>query len=53
LVDGFADIFGIQPAGEEDKHRGLLDDPAAQAPIVDAAGAAKLFNCQSGIVGVY
>jgi hypothetical protein len=30
----------------------LFDDLAAEAPVMDAAGAAKLFDCQRKIAGV-
>lgn len=52
LIDGGADIGGVQTAGQEDRHRRLLDDPAAQTPVVDAAGAAEFFNSQSGVAAV-
>jgi len=40
LIDRLADVAGVQATGEENGHRGLLDDLATQAPVVDAAGAA-------------
>ena len=52
LVDGLADVAGVQAPGQEDWQRGKLDDFAAEAPVVDAAGAAQLLDRQGRISGV-
>src|SRR5207244_10395962 len=41
-VDGFGDILGTEPAGENDRDADLVDDPPADGPIMSAAEGAEL-----------
>lgn len=42
VIDRFADIAGMQAASEENGHRGLFDDLAAQATVLPGIVAVSL-----------